>query len=66
MPAALGAPDALVRAAHTASELDDALTQAAKTSDRLVFIEARTDRDDAPDLLHKIAAGVRTRNSAQD
>lgn len=66
LPAALGAPDALIRTAHTAAELDDALTEAATTSERLVFIEAYTGMDDMPDLLTEIAAGMRGRNDIQD
>jgi len=66
LPAALGVRNGLILGAHSARELDDALTQAGRASDRLVFIEAFTDMDDAPELLAKIAAGVRTRNGIPD
>jgi len=58
-------PNALIRGAHTAEELDDALAQAEGNPDQLVFIEAFTDIDDAPDLLVEIAQGVRNRNGVR-
>ena len=66
LPAALGVHNALIRGAHTSEELDDALGQAARNPDRLVFIEAFTDIDDAPELLVEIAQGVRNRNGVRD
>ncbi|MEU3186833.1 thiamine pyrophosphate-binding protein [Streptomyces sp. NPDC006923] len=58
VPGALGADDAVVLAAHTPAELDMALATAAASPDRLIFIEARTGRDDTPALLGKIAERI--------
>lgn len=61
IPAALGAPDALVRRATTTAELAAALEEADRNTDRMVFIEACTDMTDmsgASDLLSQPAANV--------
>ena len=63
LPAALGVKNALVTTVRTNVELVDALDAAHRAADRLVFIEAVTDRDDVPDLLRRLAEGVSIRNS---
>ncbi|MFC0106126.1 alpha-keto acid decarboxylase family protein [Kibdelosporangium aridum] len=63
VPAALGAKDALTLQARTANELREALAEAERVTDRLVFIEAHTGMDDVPELLGRIAEGVQVRNS---
>ncbi|KOU07920.1 MULTISPECIES: alpha-keto acid decarboxylase family protein [Streptomyces] len=55
LPAALGVPEPLVLTARTEAELDHSLTTAAEVTDRLIFIEARTERDDTPLLLSRFA-----------
>jgi len=62
MPATLGASDALVLQARTATQLQAALHRAEKATDQLVFIEAFTGRHDVPELLQRIAESVGTRN----
>lgn len=63
VPHALGAADALVLRARTSAELARALDEAAQATDRLVFVEVRTDMDDTPPLLTGFADGVGARNS---
>ncbi|MDO0927298.1 thiamine pyrophosphate-binding protein [Streptomyces sp. TG1A-8] len=65
VPAALGAADALVLSAITPAQLDTALHTAAHTTDRMVFIEVRTDMDDVPELLHRLAGNVQARNGGE-
>ncbi len=48
LPAALGVPDALTFRVSTYGELDDALTTAAATPDRMVFVEVMLGRMDIP------------------
>jgi indolepyruvate decarboxylase len=55
LTAALGAWDALVLTARTAAELDDALTQATRHQDRLVFIEAVTGKESCIQLAGRTA-----------
>ncbi|MEU3985099.1 thiamine pyrophosphate-binding protein [Streptomyces sp. NPDC026672] len=65
VPAALGAPDALVLRATTPAELTDALDRARRATDRMVLVQARTGMDDVPELLHRLAESVRNRNGGQ-
>jgi TPP-dependent 2-oxoacid decarboxylase len=63
LPAALGADNAVVRTVRTPAQLAEALEEARTSTDRLVFIEAITDKDDVPELLRLLAQGVKSRNS---
>ncbi|MFJ8364216.1 alpha-keto acid decarboxylase family protein [Streptomyces sp. NPDC093984] len=65
MPAALGAPDALVLSAATPAELAAALEAARRTTDRMVLVEVHTGMDDMPELLHRLARTVRARNGGE-
>ncbi|MFE2048195.1 alpha-keto acid decarboxylase family protein [Streptomyces sp. NPDC059459] len=65
VPAALGAPDALVLQAATPADLAHALERAEAATDRIVFLEVRTGMDDVPELLHRLSEGVRTRNGGE-
>ncbi|MFC8784967.1 alpha-keto acid decarboxylase family protein [Streptomyces nigra] len=65
LPAALGAPDALVLSAATPAELTTALDAAGRVVDRMVFIEVHTGTDDVPELLHRLAENVRARNKGE-
>lgn len=58
IPAALGAHNALVRTVRGAAALTEALDAAGHATDRLVFIEAITARDDVPELLRLLAERV--------
>lgn len=57
LPAALGAPDAFVATVRTVGELDDALRAAADAPGALIEVMLPT--MDAPELLARIAGGVR-------
>lgn len=63
LPAALGVADALTFRVSTCGELDDALTAAAATGDRMVFIEAVLARMDIPPLLTELAQSASEANS---
>jgi indolepyruvate decarboxylase len=63
LPAALGVADALTFRVSTCGELDDALTAAAATADRMVFIEAVLARMDIPPLLTELAQSASEANS---
>jgi alpha-keto-acid decarboxylase len=63
LPAALGITDALTFRVSTYGELDDALTAAAATPDRMVFIEAMLARMDIPPLLAELARSASAANS---
>jgi TPP-dependent 2-oxoacid decarboxylase len=63
LPAALGVADALTFRVATFGELDDALTAAAATRDRMVFIEAVAARMDIPPLLTELAQSASAANS---
>lgn len=64
LPAALGVPDALAFRVSTYGELDDALTRAAATPDRMVFIEVMLGRMDIPPLLTELAQSASDANSS--
>lgn len=64
LPAALGVPDALTFQCRTYGELDDALTVAAETQDRMVFVEVRLERMDIPPLLSELAQSASAANAA--
>ncbi|MCW1825012.1 indolepyruvate decarboxylase [Mycolicibacterium conceptionense] len=64
LPAALGVPDALSFRVSTYGELDDALTRAAATPDRMVFIEVMLGRMDIPPLLTELAQSASDANSS--
>lgn len=63
LPAALGVPDALTFRVSTYGELDDALTTAAATPDRMVFVEVMLGRMDIPPLLTELAQSASEANS---
>ncbi|MEW2290762.1 thiamine pyrophosphate-binding protein [Streptomyces sp. NPDC047841] len=65
LPAALGAPDALMLSAATPAELTTALDAADRATDRMVFIEVHTGTHDVPELLHRLAENVRARNKGK-
>ncbi|MDT0407107.1 hypothetical protein RM528_35305, partial [Streptomyces sp. DSM 41635] len=64
LPAALGVPDALTFRVSTYGELDDALTTAAATPDRMVFVEVMLGRMDIPPLLTELAQSASDANSS--
>ncbi|KLI06349.1 indolepyruvate decarboxylase [Mycolicibacterium conceptionense] len=64
LPAALGVPDALAFRVSAYGELDDALTRAAATPDRMVFIEVMLGRMDIPPLLTELAQSASDANSS--
>ncbi|UBV16247.1 alpha-keto acid decarboxylase family protein [Mycolicibacterium fortuitum] len=64
LPAALGVPDALTFRVSTYGELDDALSTAAATPDRMVFIEVMLGRMDIPPLLTELAQSASDANSS--
>ncbi|OBB27793.1 indolepyruvate decarboxylase [Mycolicibacterium peregrinum] len=64
LPAALGVPDALTFRVSTYGELDDALTAAAATPDRMVFLEVMLGRMDIPPLLTELAQSASDANSS--
>lgn len=64
LPAALGVPDALTFRCRTYGELDDALTVAAETQDRMVFVEVMLERMDIPPLLSELAQSASAANAA--
>ncbi|TMS53637.1 alpha-keto acid decarboxylase family protein [Mycobacterium sp. DBP42] len=64
LPAALGVPDALTFRASTYGELDDALTTAAATPDRMVLVEVMLGRMDIPPLLTELAQSASDANSS--
>lgn len=63
LPAALGVPDALTFRCATYGELDDALTVAAETQDRMVFVEVMLERMDIPPLLGELAQSASAANA---
>lgn len=63
LPAVLGVADALTFRVATCGELDDALSAAADTRDRMVFIEALVPRLDIPPLLAELAQSASAANS---
>ncbi len=63
LPTALGVPGALTFQVSTYGELDDALTAAAATRDRMVFIEAVVARMDIPPLLTELAQSASAANA---
>ncbi len=65
LPAALGVPDALAFRVSTYGELDDALTAAAATPERMVFLEVMLGRMDIPPLLTELAQSASDANSSQ-
>lgn len=64
LPAALGVSDALTFRARTYGELDDALSTAAATPDRMVFVEVMLGRMDIPPLLTELAQSASEANSS--
>ncbi|MEV0672394.1 alpha-keto acid decarboxylase family protein [Mycobacterium sp. NPDC050441] len=64
LPAALGVSDALTFRASTYGELDDALTAAADTPERMVFLEVMLGRMDIPPLLTELAQSASDANSS--
>ncbi|CRZ18789.1 alpha-keto acid decarboxylase family protein [Mycolicibacterium neworleansense] len=64
LPAALGVPDALTFRVSTYGELDDALTAAAATPDRMVLVEVMLGRMDIPPLLTELAQSASDANSS--
>lgn len=64
LPAALGVPDALAFRVSTYGELDDALTAAAATPERMVFLEVMLGRMDIPPLLTELAQSASDANSS--
>lgn len=64
LPAALGVSDALTFRVSTYGELDDALTTAAATPDRMVFVEVMLGRMDIPPLLTELAQSAADANSS--
>ncbi len=65
IPAALGVTDHLVFRAQTYGELDEALTAAAGTQDRMVLVEAVVPRLDIPDLLTELTKPTSPDGSAR-
>ncbi|WP_369069717.1 alpha-keto acid decarboxylase family protein [Kineococcus terrestris] len=59
LPAALGAPGTLVRRVTTVGELVAVLAERRAEPSRALFVEVVLPRDDAPDLLHRLARSVR-------
>ncbi|WP_454792146.1 alpha-keto acid decarboxylase family protein [Mycolicibacterium lutetiense] len=64
LPAALGVSDALTFRVSTYGELDDALSTAAATPDRMVFVEVMLGRMDIPPLLTELAQSASDANSS--
>lgn len=64
LPAALGVPDALTFRVSTYGELDEALTTAAATPDRMVLVEVMLGRMDIPPLLTELAQSASDANSS--
>lgn len=64
LPAALGVSDALTFRVSTFGELDDALTAAAATPERMVFVEVMLGRMDIPPLLTELAQSASDANSS--
>jgi TPP-dependent 2-oxoacid decarboxylase len=58
IPSALGVANHLAFRAHTYGELDDALTAAAETQDRMVLVEAVLPRLEIPSLLVELVQPV--------
>ncbi|WP_235654111.1 thiamine pyrophosphate-dependent enzyme, partial [Mycolicibacterium houstonense] len=63
LPAALGVPDALTFRVSTYGELDDALSAAAETPQRMVFLEVMLGRMDIPPLLTELAQSASAANA---
>ncbi|MUL83801.1 MULTISPECIES: alpha-keto acid decarboxylase family protein [unclassified Mycolicibacterium] len=63
LPAALGVPDARTFRVSTYGELDDALTAAAATPERMVFLEVMLGRMDIPPLLTELAQSASDANA---
>ncbi|AKS32473.1 alpha-keto acid decarboxylase family protein [Mycolicibacterium goodii] len=63
LPAALGVSDALTFRCRSYGELDDALTVAAETQDRMVFVEVLVERMDIPPLLNELAQSASAANA---
>ncbi|MGV0812302.1 alpha-keto acid decarboxylase family protein [Mycolicibacterium boenickei] len=64
LPAALGVPDALTFRVSTYGELDDALSAAAATPQRMVFLEVMLGRMDIPPLLAELAQSASDANAS--